>query len=244
MWYSPSPDMSPGRLRQLSETAVFSNGIHTDLYAAEGSNEGRIIHKPIEDHDVLNMFRVVSCWPPVWYTRPLLFPERVLPFGHHSELTILSESPSDGIVCGRDGTADRMTIDPERHYLLTHATGHNTELQITYKDDSTHGAIPHQWSVVSTSPSGAIERVISCEITKLEFNTPISADRFLLTFPVGTTVLDENDNIMEVNAAGKLVPSILIPRPADHSRLIWMLVTLVILGILVVVYMRFKEATG
>lgn len=244
MWLSTSSDLTSGRLRKLSELAVYSNGIHTDLSSAEGDHQGAIIHKPVDNQDVLHMFRVLPCWPTVWYVRPFLFPEKVLPFGGQSELTILSESASNVIVSGRNGAEERVTIDPAQRYLVTHATGPNTELQITYEDDSSHGSIPKQWTVVETSSSGELLRSQSCEITRFELNVPVPADRFSLTFPVGTKVLDENDNVMEVDTAGKLVPAVLITRQSNDSRLIWLVVTLVILVILVGVYMRSKKLAG
>jgi hypothetical protein len=235
-----------GHLLPETIIGVYSNGIFKHLNESSGRSlqYGRIVKTPIEDEEAQSNVRCASCWPATWYIRPFLFPERVLMHGHHSELTILSESADGGIVGGRAGTADRMTIDPTQDHLITHATADGIELQIEYARHDTYGPIPHRWTIVETSHAGDIVRVGSHEITRFELNTPIPADRFELAFPVGTRVTDEHGNNMEVNAAGQLVPRVLISRPTDYSQFVWLIVTVTILAALCLVYAKRRKVTA
>ena len=88
-----------------------------------------------------------------------------------------------------------LCADPDRdcvitHYALSVASKELVTADLTYIQSAEHGWVPKAWRIVELDRQGRMCQTTTAVVKEWQINTPIAAEEFELTFPVGTVVRD------------------------------------------------------
>jgi hypothetical protein len=73
--------------------------------------------------------------------------------------------------------------------------------------NSQFGSVPKDWSVVQRDIHNQVARITTSRVDELSINVAVPVSLFELTFPVGTSLVDENNRDLVVAENGEFRPA-------------------------------------